>query len=453
MKVERKVLVESMLKHQHSFFRLLDHVVENSESLELPEALYLQIYSEEICLDDDERVHEYLSLESLLKNGLFIYSNKETGLVSIDSSIVAILRFLDVNRTKSLTSSDFEQMRESLDLSVQRFINASLNGEPSENALKTYNAAFSSVLTSVKDSVLSLESKVNSVAAKYERYNQGKSDVDVVDLHNEVTTLYENSVLPCYEFINPFLEMAGKRTFTQSLDCLKRHYSKYLLDENAAYQTIARKTAVTSYYKDIAVIVRRLERYSINLQQEKSAFLAIEGAYEKLMESVRKLRHGKKKNKFLTTESDFAQMSSPFSGMQQWSSMFAPKLTWETGQTELRFKHYLEEVKKEILESKPKALKPLAVAPEPEQSRKIEISKLVYTLSLPETDDLHQQLFATLKNNIANPTLIDLLYAYEAILPKTSPTLGADKIRSRINDGEYFWDYMKQPTKGLALNV
>ena len=111
MKLNRDVLVRAIIKHQHAFFKLLDHIDKQDGSSEVPEHLYITVYNNIICLDPDDPSQDHLTVSSLIDNGVFIHNDKNTGMITLERVIVDLLRFLDVNRAKELTKTDFENLR------------------------------------------------------------------------------------------------------------------------------------------------------------------------------------------------------------------------------------------------------------------------------------------------------------------------------------------------------
>ena len=221
MKLNRDVLITAIVKHQRSFLKLLDYIDTHDGSLEFPEMLYIKLYNHEICSETEENNTDYhLSIVSLIENGVFIHNNKNTGMITIERLIVDLLRFLDIKRVKELTDFDFEQLRkrivdisddiESLDPYSQNYV----------DAMKSFNVLMSEIHSKIKENVSGLTAQVDSIAKDYKHYNTGSSDVNVFDLYDRVTTLYVRFVLPCYEFINPEMEMVKTKTFSKAIQHL-----------------------------------------------------------------------------------------------------------------------------------------------------------------------------------------------------------------------------------------
>ncbi len=455
MKLNREVLVGNILTHRNVFFKLLDYISTHDGASEIPENLYLTLYNTVICNDADDHVHTNLSIQSLIENGVFIHNDPNTGMITIERVIVDLLRFLDVKRARELTRSDFEHMRAQIVDAIDRVMTCELGTEYYADSMATFNQLMSEVHSKIKENVTTLTAKVEDIALKYKAYNTGETKVSIFDLYSEVAQLYGRYVLPCYEFINPSMEMAETQTFSKAVRSIIGHHVEGEEKEYEIANTIQfRKTAITSYYKDIAKLVRKLEQYTAHLGNEQKNYLALESAFSKLIESVVPLRHGMKRNTLLTRKSEVFGGHSKLDGLTNQKSKFSTKLQWDSGKTKLRFKEYLNTIKESQLKSKKDNLKSLPANINISEERKIIISKVLYANKPQQTiEDTHKFIFNLLQKHLDNFELTDVLYGIETFVSlntgvKRPPVFS----RNRLEHDVYFLDYIKLRYQG-EVNV
>lgn len=446
MKLNRDVLVSAVIKHQSVFFKLLDYIDQHDGALDIPENIYLNEYNRVICKDEDSNIHEHLSMPTLVDNGIFIHHDRGAGIITVERVIVDLLRFLDVKRAKELTDSDFEQMRSQLVSSVSHVIGQPINSQAYIDAMRTFNQLMSEVHSKIKENVHALTIKVDSLAIEYKYYDAGSTDISVLELYKKVNSLYVRFVLPCYEFINPSMDMIQTQSFSKSVQTLiDFHASEDIKLFNLATKIQLRKTVITSYYKDISSLTKKLEQFSSHLKADRESFLALEASYSQLLESLVPTRHGRKRNMYLTANSDIFQHLHVLDGLSSQKSKFYKKFIWDSDKTKLRFKEYLNLVQDQHIKRKNITLKPLVAPDTLDQERQILISNVLYEYPMPSgTPDVHKYIFDLLRTALDDFKLIDVLYGLEDAFSQDGSLQRKDDAgRCSIDDGCYYLNYMQ----------
>lgn len=457
MKLNRDVLVTAIVKYQGAFFKLLDYIHNHDGSLEFPEYLYINLYNNEICKnDDDNNTHHHLSITSLVENGIFIHNDKNTGMITIERVIVDLLRFLDIKRTKELSYFDFEQLRKRIvDITheVQTF---DVDSQNYHDAMTSFNGLMSEIHSKIKENVNGLTAQVESIAKDYKLYDSGSTDVSVFDLYEKVTFLYIRYVLPCYEFINPEMEMVRTKTFSKAVQGLIEYHSELGLAQYKTANSIQfRKTAITSYYKNIALLARKLEQFSSRLENDRSYFLAIESTFSELMDCIISLRHGKQRNKYLAKDVAIFTKFTTLDGLSDRKSKYSTRLNFDKPVLRLRFKEYLTLVDETHIKEKKKPLTPIPPEILIGQDRKVLISRLLYKIKLPEYIlDVQLFIYDFLKEKLLNFSLTDVLFGVEVLLPRLDQNKVTSSFnRNRLIDENYFFDYIILKFEKEKINV
>lgn len=447
MKLNRDVLINLIVKHQRAFLVLLDYIDEHGEALEIPEHIYLHVYRTMICNDEDEQDELHLSIPSLLDNGVLIHHDRAAGILTIAQIVIDLLRFLDVKRARELTNSDFNQMRSGLVNATQQVIEQQVDTELFDDAMRTFNTLMGEIHSKIKDNVATLGTQVNYLARDYKQFDAGSTDISVFDLYDRVSSLYNRFVLPCYEFISPSMDMVQTLTFSQAIQSLIDYFGEKDINRpEVAGRIQLRKTAITSYYKDIDALAKKLEKYSSHLEKERRDFLAIENAYSVLLDSMIPLRHGKKRRRTFKPDSDVFSLNNGLDGLSSHKNRLSSKFNWEPGTTSMRFGAYKVALEDVISTSPAPALQPVPPDDEPDHQRQVDIMHALIKSPLEsDVENLHQHLFGVLQDNISDAELRDLLYALEVVLPQYENTIrrSPDLRKNRIDDGRYFLDYVQ----------
>lgn len=446
MRLNRDVILNGIIRHQSSFLKILDFIDSQDGVPEIPEKLYLDLYSNHICEDEDQNVQAQLSLETLLKNGVFIHHDPNTGTISVSDVIISMLRFIDVKRARELNRHDLEDLRQRVSDFVDKLLDLGATDDDDTYELYgTFYRLLSEIHSKIKENVSALDAQVKRVSQQYKEFNAGGSNTSVFELYDCVTELYTKYVLPCYEFIDPHMEMKGKRTLTQSIEELIKHLAGHSTRLHESNRLQYRFTAISSYYKDIGQLVRKLKQYSTYLARDRDRFIAIDNAFNALMDDIVPLRHGKQKNKYLTSSAPIFQTLSTFDGLRDLRTNHAPKFNWLEGKTALRFKEYLNLL--ERTEQKPAArnVVPLPEEIRIEEERQIEIAKLIAESGLPAViPDLHEFIFELLSENLEGFWLGDMLFGIEELMPYTpQDRIVFSRERKRQQDEKYYLDYLK----------
>lgn len=458
MRLNRDVLINSIIEHQAIFFRLLDYIDNNDGSSEIPEQLYLHYYNNEICKHENDDGQYHLSIPSMIENGIFIHHDKSSGVIAVERVIVDLLRFLDVKRAKELTLTDFEQMRSQLNLAVNNIMAQSLDSQEFADGMSSFNNIMSETHSKVKQNVNALTAQVDSLASEYKSYSSGKTEISVFNLYDKVSSLYNRFVLPCYEFINPSMQMVRTQSFSKSVDELISFFSSDRINSVGISNRIQlRKTAISSYYKDIYELAKKLEQFSNHLEKDRSNFLAVDSAYNQLIESLIPLRHGRKNKRHLNAGSLIFSNHTVLDGLSSHRSKFDAKLKWNGNQTRLRFKVYKEHIDAISLDTtKPKTLEPLPANLRPDEDRCLLISKLLFKKTYnKDIDDIHQYMHHYLYDELQDFKLSDVLYGLETFLSLYGNKLHKTEVFSRkqLMDERYYFQYAQITYKVGVDNV
>lgn len=445
MKLHRDVLIQAIIKYQKVFFSLLDYIDQHDGSLEVPESLYIRSYNDIICADEDDNIQHHLSIDSLSDNGVFIH-NKGAGIIIVERVIIDLLRFIDVKRAKELTHSHFESMRAQVVQVVEALEQHAIGSQTFKDEINNFNNLMSEVHSKIKENVITLTAQVESIALKYKEYDSGDSELGATTLYDMISELYNRFVLPCYEFINPDMDMIQTQSFSTAVQGLIDYFSDESGDIALANKVQLRKTAITSYYKDIGDLAEKLVRFSTRLEADRNTYLAIESAFSQLMESVEVLRHGKRKNIYLNANSDVFKLHTALDGLTNQKSKYSAKLNWNREKTPIRFREYMTLIKDKVPESpKNKEVKRIAPKERPNLKKQIKISKIIITTKLPShINDIHLYLDELISEQVSDYSLADVLYGLEVFLPKYKKYTYRimPNNRKRMTDEVYFLDYI-----------
>lgn len=450
MKLQRDVLLTSMLRYQDAFLSLLDYINqrENDGAYSVPSQLYYQHYTRTIIpkaeANRDYNAIRHLSMDSLLANGVFLKNEKQTGMLVMQSVIVDMLRFIDVKRARELSRKDFELMRANVEESVRQVTGAQVGSEDYRDAMLSYYEVMNSIHSKIKENAERLGIKVDELATEYKTLQSGTSDVltNVNTLYDKVNHLYRRYVLPCFEFLNA-TPLVAKDTFSQAVDDIIDWHEGLGSEHAVTAQKIGfAKTAISSYYKDISEFERKLKLYSNSLEADRRTFISMEAAYTQLMESIDERRHGLGRGFKLTSDSLIFSHFSSLDGLL--SQRFKQKLKWEGARTVRRLQEYLNYIEFIEIDTAEKTLKPVPVNISLESDRQELIGKRILKIKLPDgVTDVHYELHSLLFKELDDYSLMDLLFALESFIP-----LNMDKIvwleadAKRVDDGTYYLTYL-----------
>lgn len=449
MRIRRDVLVSAIIRYQNSFLKLLDAINTGSGGYDVPSSLYLHLYNKEILVEaakqNDLNASEHLSIDSLHENGIFVYYSKHTGNLTLHQTIVDLLRYIDVTRARALNREDFELLRSQIESAVANVMRFDTGTEHYAEAMEAFNTVINETLSKFRGNVEKLMTRVEDVAIEYKKLEQRESKIDFVALYETVQYLYRKFVLPCYEFIDPRLQLISKRTFAQSLDDLIDFH------EERDFQTVASqigysKTAVTSYFKDVGELEGKLKQYSNTLESERNFFISIENSFALLMKDVNELRHGKQKGYMLSNKSEIFGYFGCLDGIAQHSAKQEPTLHWTPHKTAQRFDEFLRVVNDkgdDSVAEKSVELVPVPDSIDIEVDRKIIVSNLLIQFNADDGNDIHAQVYEYLKTNLESCDLMDLLYGLEVVYGEYEEQIAnASYERKRLEDTQYFMEYL-----------
>ena len=457
MRIRRDILIQSILKYQRSFFKILDYINENSGVLEIPSSIYLNIYHKEICpkamAQNDINVQTHLSVESLVENGIFVYYNKHTGNLSIANQVYELLRFIDVSRARELNREDFANLRAHIELTVNNVMQYDVGSEQYQDAMTAFHSVINETLSKFRSNVEKLVIKVEDIAIEYKAFEEDKN-TSFIELYEKVRHLYQRYVLPCYDFISPSIQLISKKSFSESLDALIEFHQEEGY-ESVANQIGFNKTAVTSYFKDISELENKLKQYSNRLETDRKFFMSVESAYSALMDNIDELRHGKQRGFLLSENSQFFLNYKSLDGLSSHNLQYDSDLQWERETSIKRFTEYLKglddvELRKPTTQSKD--LQPLPIDIDPDKHRKMKIAKIVNEIE-PEhlNSNIHAYLNEKLMNRLDDYSLVDVLFGLECVHSLYNQDIVMTSYKSeRLTDNRYFLDYL--PIKVMELS-
>jgi hypothetical protein len=202
---------------------------------------------------------------------------------------------------------------------------------------------------------------------------------------------------------------------------------------------------ITSYYKDISSLTKKLEQFSSHLKTDRAYFLALETAYSQLLDSIAPTRHGRKRNMYLTANSEVFSNHHSLDGLSSQKSKFNKRFMWDCDKTKLRFKEYLNLVQEKHIKKKNINLKALVAPDTLDQERQVLISNLLYDAPVPTgTADVHQYIFDLLSDSLNDFKLFDVLYGIEDVL---SVYEGIERKsgagRCCMDDGKHYLNYLQ----------
>lgn len=447
MKIRRDVIVQSILKYQRSFLQILDYINKNSGVLETPVTLYLNLYAKEIIVEaenkNDINAHNQLSIESLVESGIFVYHNKNTGMLVLDNAIFELLRFIDVSRARELNREDFEVLRGHIELTIKNVVKHSVDSEQYQDAMQAFYSVMNETLSKLRSNVEKLVTKVDEIAVEYKIF-ESNGRLSFIELYEKVQFLYRRYVLPCYEFISPSLQLVSKQGFSQSIDELIEYHQEQGFD-SVANMIGFNKTAITSYFKDISELEGKLKQYSNRLESDRNFFISVENAYTALMESVQELRHGKQRRFLLSHDSKFFSHYKYLDGLSTHKAKFDSGLRWQKDKSIKRFKEYLRFIDEiQVESSRSPILISLPAEIDLEEERKIQVAEMVYTLELAGiTKDVHKYLYEILSSSLSEFSMVDILFALECVHDIYDQEIVTSSFeQSGLSDDKYYLSYL-----------
>lgn len=449
MRIRRDILIQSILKHQRSFFKILDYINENSGVLEIPSSIYLNIYHKEICpkamAQNDINIQTHLSVESLVENGIFVYYNKHTGNLSIANQVYELLRFIDVSRARELNREDFANLRAHIEQTVNNVMQYEVGTEQYHDAMTAFHSVINETLSKFRSNVEKLVIKVEDIAIEYKDFEENKN-ASFIELYEKVRHLYQKYVLPCYDFVSPSIQLISRKSFSESLNSLIEFHQE-MGNESVANQIGFNKTAVTSYFKDVSELENKLKQYSNRLETDRRFFMSVESAYSCLMENINELRHGKKRGFLLSETAQFFSNYKSLDGLSSHNLQYDSDLQWEREVSIKRFTEYLKGLDDlELCDSanQAKDLKPLPINIDPDKHRKIVIARIVNEIdSGCFKKNIHTYLSEELENCLDDYSLVDVLFGLECVHSLYNQDIVMTGYRhERLTDDRYFLDYL-----------
>ncbi|CAA0096245.1 Uncharacterised protein [BD1-7 clade bacterium] len=418
IKISRDRLIQLVLDYKEVFYTLIDYLDSKSTNNEIPQYLYIQEYNRIIVTSENEKAIRTLSLESLHKNGIIAHLDNQTGTLTLQSFVIEMIRFIDKKRIRELSQVDFELIRKTMQDLCEKFDNR-LTISPThsdyDEARITLFETIDNTLSRIQQNIEALTANTDDLGARYDDIDkQGFNSTDSMKLLDDAGNLYERFIQPCLEFLSPSIGMKqGQNTFTHSMERLSELHvnrGEPEIGERLRYKL----TAIRSFYKDISEIEKRVKRYYRSLSEERLRYNAIEKAYNKLLESVTELRHGKLRGIRLPGNAEVFQDSTVFTGLKRQLNNQEGRLNWYDDNNALRLDEWITSALDKEVVTEDVTLIAVENTTDITEERYHMIMKLCMAKKWPPSDeDFVAYCHRWLSNELEDYHLRDLLVAYQ----------------------------------------
>lgn len=455
MIINRDVIIRTILKYKNDFFGFIDYINHHGEALEFPETHYIRFYNTRVMASADEAEKNILSLESLLESGVFTYRDKLKGHLGLSKIVYDLLIFLDVSRNRELSLAKFESYRQQTEEVSRQLINMPQGTEDYQEQLQLFWELITQILTTVKENIRVLHSKVDEIAERYKKLQLGQEAPDVMNTQDpkllntqEIESLYQATqklharyVQPCLEFINPDLPIVNGRNFVQAIDDLIDFYRQDNFEE-LAISIQYKLTAITSYYKDIRHLSERLLSYLYSLAEERRYFMAIEYHFQGLMNTFVSMRHGRRQHRLLTPDLPEIEHMRCFDGLSAHKQTYSIRFNRHPDKALLQFKHYYENLQSKPLTVKKDITQAIPTSNQQHQRKNQVMTAIIDLPRVDQIEDIHQYVDGYLRQNLADFGLLDTLYGLEFFLPLLDKkAIRQLKSHQRLEDEQYYLSY------------
>lgn len=445
MKVNRHEVIKEILVHQfqQDFYVFIDFINIHNTANEFPSTLYLQFY-EKVRAKNDAALLNIFSLDVLVNNGFFAYIDKNTGRIAMSEGAYNFFAFIDVTRSRQLDHIEFESLRQDVQSTVAIIISAPKQSDDYQEAVNYFQAIIARVISAIKANLDVLHHRVGEISELYQQKEQGLATISINELFEKAQKLYDRNIQPCLDFIDSNRQMKETDTFTVSMTKLYRHYKSEAMEE-AANMIQYKGTAVTSYYKDIDQLAERLRQYLLNLAEDRKYFMVIERAFDHLIDSFKPLRHGRKYNRFLHSESEIITLLTSLDGLSSFRHSYSACFNRDPDKVMLQFKIFHLDLQQRSTAKPTKLLQPITNMTETLAfDRMNQIFKLVSAVTLPDDmPDIYQYVYGYLEDQLDDMTLLDCLYGLSCLfsLMNSACIVQGDE-RNRLEDDQYYLDYL-----------
>lgn len=446
MRINPAILIQKVLDFSDVFVKLLDEIDANGGAYEIREHVYIELYSEHIANSGDDKAKAWLSLDSMIKNNLFVHNNRRSNTIIIQHFLIDEFRYIDVKRSRQLSESDFESIRVRMKLLESKILSSDGPGDPNyDEAMISFNELMSETLTKVSRNKETLNAHKDSIGELITSRSNGEhSSIKPEDVFNAMVRIFERFVIPFQEFMNPVLELKGRgeKNFWKLIQSIIIYHTS--IDRQDIATTLGyRKASIFSYYKDTNKIVESFRDHYEFMSRDREKHLAIEAAFGTLMKDLSSLRHGKLTNKYFNEDSSMLEYGGCLKGLSNLRAGHSQKLNWHKELTPLRYEEW-----ERVTESKPRKtnLKNLEHVPPTKKSdndRKKKLVKLCVLKKWPtEIVDIHKYIHEWLSSEIEDYNLYDLLTALGVLISDKRERIVHHRHRCRLDDGTYYIDYL-----------
>lgn len=446
MRVNRRSIIKALLANnfEQDFFQFVDFIHDHNTPLEFPQQLYDKFYATKVRPHPDVALRTILSQKALLESDIFTHEDKNASMIGLSKAVYDFLIFLDISRGREFSKQEFESFRQEMAKVVKDLMRYPQDSVDYQEAKIYFHKIIGNTLSELKSNIEVIGLKVDDISDLYQKKERGQADISVNQLYERAETLYHRHILPCLEFISPTLQLKQAETFLQSLARLQAFYESIgQLDDSIHVQY--RITAVSSYYKDVKAVADRLQQYLEGLAEDRKYFLLIERAYSDLLQSLEPLQHGRMQNRFLTRDSKIAEYLSCLDGIAEFKKRYSARFNRDDSEQSalIDFKNYFENIQQRRLRSPTQRLEPLPTNLSLDYERQTQILAIIGKLDIPhQIDDIYQWVYQHIAEEVADYTLIDLLYGIEFVLPlMDSNFIRQTGNHQRVEDNQYFYHY------------
>lgn len=447
MIINRDVIISAILRYKNDFFGFIDYINHHGAALEFPETQYIRFYNDKVMYADHDADKNILSLESLLEAGVFTYRDKLKGHLGLSKIVYDLLIFLDVSRNRELSLAKFESYRQQTEEVSRQLITLPQGTEDYQEQLQLFWELITQILTTVKENIRVLHSKVDEIAERYKKLELGQESPDALNsqdiesLYQATQKLHARYVQPCLEFINPDLPIINGRNFVQAIDDLIDFYRQDNFEE-LAISIQYKLTAITSYYKDIRHLSERLLSYLYSLAEERRYFMAIEYHFQGLINTFVTMRHGRKQHRLLTPDLPEIEHMRCFDGLSAHKQTYSIRFNRHPDKALLQFKHYYETLQSKPLMAKKDITQAIPGSNQQHQRKNQVMTAIIDLPRIDHIEDIHRYVDRYLRQHLSDFGLLDTLYGLEFFLPLLDKKcIRQLKSPQRLEDEQYYLSY------------
>lgn len=448
LKLQRSKLLKAFIDEADSLSPLFDYINEHKTGGEIPKRYYNAFYENHILrnciLDADKAFYKHaFEAKTLIENG-FLYDFPQDGTYAFAQIVIDVFKFVDTKRSKQLFNDEFEKMRQSTLMYCNQIKNAEIGSDEYQEYLFGFRGHLTEVLSKVSENSLVLKLTVETFSKKYIEYESGSSSITASQLFQEVDALYHRNVKPFMDFTTTENIVIGGSFYSALQELI--HYFEADSNIQEAQSLGFRRTAITSYYKDITETAETLKLYLHQLGKDRSSYLTIENAFADLMDQLEPLRTGGAKNIFLSPKDEYFTSLSVFDGLK--THTYDQRLSLDESENFERFLWHYERILNTPLPPRTQLQSATTISKNTASKKRIkEIAQIAIVIDFKHSRDIVKTLHHTLQTTVEDYTLLDLLIGLEAVLPKVRQHITRTGMTARVEDDQYFFEYHVKQSK------